>query len=132
MKHNKHLRQPATVVGLLSARPNCLQNSGHVRRPSKSFNGILRLITAFGLTLWGAVAATDAAMTSYTDRAVFTAATGANKTIGFATNDTGDPITTPAADTALVNYSLSGVTFDSVRSYYNQFVYTYPNATIKM
>jgi hypothetical protein len=78
-------------------------------------------------TLMGSLA--NAAPTTFNKRADWQVAAGAPKTIDFSVNDSGSPISNPAADVLLSSLTLKGVTFLNVHSYMNQYLYT-PNSTI--
>lgn len=79
-------------------------------------------------------ASANAAVMTFTDRAAFLSASasiGTSTTIDFATRDDGSPITNPSSDVYFENLSLSGVNFRQSRSYYNLFLYNFPNAEIR-
>ena len=58
------------------------------------------------------------------------AAIGTTTTVGFATLDSGSPITSGNTDTFFASLMLSGAEFVNVRSYFNAFVYVGPNAPL--
>ena len=86
--------------------------------------GLLILVTGILVTSMA-----HAAATPYTTRADFDAAAGPTRIIDFATNDSGNPLSSPSAD-ILGPFGLSGVCFQGARSYYNNLFYTWPGTTM--
>ncbi len=97
------------------------------RRFGKSFPVLIvfAVFLLFGMQAYATVI-------PYTDRNSFSLNAEATKTLTFSTNDSGSPITNPAADKGFSVLTLSGVSFNNVRSYYNLMLYTYPDAAIRV
>lgn len=74
----------------------------------------------------------SAAVSTYSDRATFLAAAGATTTIDFSTNDAALPITNPPSDVSLNLFVRSGVIFQDIHSYFDLFIYTFPQAVIRV
>lgn len=99
---------------------------------------MMKKLTLFALALFSTAvffsAAAHAATTTYANRAAFltaSASIGAPQTIDFSARDDGSPITNPSGDVYFEDLSLRGVNFRQSRSYYNLFLYTFPNAEIR-
>lgn len=72
------------------------------------------------------------AVSSYEDRATFEADGGATTIIDFSTNDASLPITNPPNDISFNVFARSGVIFQNIHSYFDQFIYTSPLAVIRV
>lgn len=74
----------------------------------------------------------SAAVSIYSDRATFMAAAGATTTIDFSTNDAALPITNPPSDVSFNVFVRSGVIFQGIHSYFDLFIYAFPQAVIRV
>lgn len=74
----------------------------------------------------------SAAVSSYDDRAMFEAAAGTTTIIDFSTNDASLPITNPPSDVSFNVFVRSGVIFQDIHSYFDQFIYTSPMAVTRV
>lgn len=96
----------------------------------------MKLLTLFALTISSfVIAVSTAKAATYTDRSAFLGATssiGTPTTINFSTKDDGSPITNPSSDVYFENLTLSGVNFRQSRSYFNLFLYNFPNSPIRV
>lgn len=72
-------------------------------------------------TIMGSMA--HAVSTLYSDRVSWQAAAASYKTIDFATDDSGNPISSPAANVNFATLSLKGVSFLDVHSFNNSYIY---------
>lgn len=71
-----------------------------------------------------------ASVTSFANSATWQAAVGSSTDIDFSTDGNGNPLTSPTNDIVISPLTILGVSFGAVRSYWNLFIYTAPNATI--
>jgi len=74
----------------------------------------------------------SAAISSYDDRATLEAAAGTTTIIDFSTNDAALPITNPPSDIGFNVFARSGVIFQDIHSYFDQFIYASPMAVIRV
>ncbi|MEK9137321.1 MAG: hypothetical protein AAB393_09365, partial [Bacteroidota bacterium] len=70
--------------------------------------------------------------TIFYNEQLFVSSLSTSQLVDFSTQDNGNPITSPSADQLFTSWTRSGITFMNFRSYYNQFIYTYPNAFISI
>jgi hypothetical protein len=89
-----------------------------------------RIVCLFGFAVFGMLARAD--VTTYSDRGSFEAALGPVRVIDFSTTDAGAPITDPPNDTGFPYLGLRGLCFQSVQSYWNHWIYTFPTVSIRI